>query len=163
MPASLRDTYDVVIGTNCVHATMNKTKTITRLKTLLNPQGFMVLSEVTQLVDWYDIVFGLLVARQRRVDLPPQPPESWVRSFEQAGFTKISYSRGPSPETNTQRLLVASNSQKVTKPPRGDEKQPAVQTVVYRDVNGTQIQADIYLPAHASSKAMPVGIRSSPN
>ena len=166
MPASLRDTYDVVIGTNCVHATMNKTKTITRLRTLLNPQGFMVLSEVTQLVDWYDIVFGLLEGWWLANDgstYPLQPPESWVRSFEQAGFTNISYSRGPSPETNTQRLLVASNSQKVTIPPRGDEKQPAVQTVVYKEVDGTQIEADIYLPAHASSKAMPVGIRSSPN
>lgn len=60
MPASLKDTYDIVIGTNCVHATTNKTKTIGRLKSLLNAQGFMVLSEVTQLVDWYDIVFGLL-------------------------------------------------------------------------------------------------------
>lgn len=166
MPASLKDTYDIVIGTNCVHATTNKTKTISRLRGLLNTQGFIVLSEVTQLVDWYDIVFGLLDGWWLANDgstYPLQPPESWVRSFEQAGFSNISYSRGPSPESNTQRLLVASNSQKVTKPPRDEDKKAVMQTVVYKEVDGTQIEADIYLPAHASSKAMPVGTRSSPN
>ncbi|KAL9104896.1 MAG: hypothetical protein Q9163_000213 [Psora crenata] len=60
MPASLQGQYDIVIGTNCVHATTNKMRTISRLRSLLYGQGFIVLSEVTQLVDWYDIVFGLL-------------------------------------------------------------------------------------------------------
>ena len=163
MPASLKDTYDIVIGTNCVHATTNKTKTISRLKSLLNAQGFIVLSEVTQLIDWYDIVFGLLDGWWLANDgstYPLQPPESWVRSFEQAGFSQISFSHGASPEINTQRLLVASNSEKVTESPYGEEKQPTVQTVVYKEIDDTQIEADIYLPAYASSKAMPVGIRS---
>lgn len=165
MPASLKDTFDIVIGTNCVHATTNKTKSISRLRSILNAQGFIVLSEVTQLIDWYDIVFGLLDGWWLANDgstYPLQPPESWLRSFEQAGFSNISWSRGASPESNTQRLLVASNSQKVTKPPCGKEKQPTVQTVVYKEVDDTQIEADIYLPAYASSKAMPVGIRSYP-
>ena len=166
MPASLQNQFDIVIGTNCVHATTNKTKTIGRLKSLLNAQGFMVLSEVTELVDWYDIVFGLLDGWWLANDgstYPLQPPESWVGSFEEAGFNNISYSQGLSPESNTQRLLVASNSQKVTKPPRAEEKRPAVQTVVYKEVDDTRIEADIYLPASVSSKAMPVGMSSSLN
>lgn len=159
MPASLKDTYDIVIGTNCVHATSNKTKTVGRLRSVLNAQGFIVLSEVTQLVDWYDIVFGLLDGWWlAEVDAYPiQPPDSWVRSFEEAGFSKISYSRGPSAESNTQRLLVASNNQKVTAPLRSEEKRTAMQTVVYKEVDDTQIEADIFLPTQASSKAMPVG------
>jgi len=166
MPASLLNTYDIVIGTNCVHATTNKTKTISRLKTTLNAQGFMVLSEVTQLVDWYDIVFGLLDGWWLANDgstYPLQPPESWVRSFEQAGLSRISYSQGPSPESNTQRLLVASNDQKVAAPARAEGKQHGVQTVVYKEIDDTQIEADIYVPAQASAKAMPVGTHSSPN
>ena len=166
MPASLQNTYDIVLGTNCVHATTNKTKTITRLKSLLNAQGFIVLSEVTQLVDWYDIVFGLLDGWWLANDgstYPLQPPESWVRSFETAGFNsnKISYSQGESPESNTQRLLVASNNQKVTAPLRREEKKPSVQTVVYKEVDDTQIEADIYMPTQASTKAMPIGTLSS--
>ena len=165
MPASLRDTYDIVIGTNCVHATTNKTKTIARLRSILNARGFMVLSEVTELVDWYDIVFGLLDGWWLANDgstYPLQPPESWVRSFEQAGFSRISYSQGPSPESNTQRLLVASNNQKVTTSPRGEEKLPSVQTVVYKEVDGTQVEADIYLPTQAPAKPMPIGTHTSP-
>ena len=166
MPASLQNTYDIVLGTNCVHATTNKTKTITRLKSLLNAQGFIVLSEVTQLVDWYDIVFGLLDGWWLANDgstYPLQPPESWVQSFETAGFSsnKISYSQGQSPESNTQRLLVASNNQKVTAPLRREEKMPSVQTVVYKEVDDTQIEADIYMPTQASTKAMPIGTLSS--
>ena len=166
MPASLQDTYDIVIGTNCVHATTNKTKTITRLKSLLNAQGFIVLSEVTQLVDWYDIVFGLLDGWWLANDgstYPLQPPDSWVRSFETAGFSsnRISYSQGQSPECNTQRLLIASNNQKVIAPLRREEKGPSVQTVVYKEVDDTQIEADIYMPTQASTKAMPIGTLSS--
>lgn len=165
MPASLKDTHDIVIGTNCVHATTNKMKTISRLKSTLNAQGFMVLSEVTQLVDWYDIVFGLLDGWWLANDgstYPLQPPESWVRSLEQAGFSRVSYSQGPSLESNTQRMLVASNNHRVTAPLRDEEKRCGVQTVVYKEVDETQIEADIYLPAHASAKAMPVGTRTSP-
>ena len=160
MPASLKDTYDIIIGTNCVHATTNKTKTVGRLKEALNPQGFLVLSEVTQLVDWYDIVFGLLEGWWLANDgstYPLQPPESWVKSFETVGFTRMSYSHGPSPESNSQRLLVASRNSKVIDPMRTEEGARDVQTVVYKEVDGTTIEADIYMPAQASAKAMPVG------
>lgn len=165
MPASLKDTYDIVIGTNCVHATTNKTKTVSRLKEIINPQGFLVLSEVTQLVDWYDIVFGLLEGWWLANDgstYPLQPPESWVKSFDTAGFSRVSYSQGPSPESNTQRLLVASRNEKVTTPLRKTAMLPNVQTVAYKEVDGVPIEADIYLPAKVSAKAMPVGTCSSP-
>ena len=164
MPASLKDTYDIVIGTNCVHATTDKTKTVARLREILNPRGFLVLSEVTELVDWYDIVFGLLEGWWLAKDgstYPLQPPESWVRSFETAGYSRISYSQGPSPEANTQRLLVASRNEKVTAPLRKAETMPSVQTVVYKEVDGTSIEADIYLPEQVPAKAMPVGTYSS--
>ena len=165
MPTALKGKYDIVIGTNCVHATTNKTETIGRLKSILNAQGFIVLSEVTQLVDWYDIVFGLLDGWWLANDgstYPLQPPESWVRSFEHAGFKKISYSQGPSPESNTQRLLVASNDQTVNAPIRHQGKQSEMQTVVYKEVDNTPIEADIYLPAQACTKAMPIGTHLTP-
>lgn len=164
MPDSLKNSFDIIIGTNCVHATSDKTKTIGRLKSLLNEQGFIVLSEVTQLVDWYDIVFGLLEGWWLANDgstYPLQSPESWVRSFEQAGFSKfcISYSGGSSPESNTQRLLVASNKHEVSVDNfHSREKRPKMETVVYKEVGGVNIEADIYLPAHTPAVAMPIGI-----
>ena len=127
MPASLQDTCIIVIGTDWVHTTMNKAKTITRLKSLLNAQGFTVLSEVTQLVDWYDIVFGLLDGWWVANDGSTYPPpDSRVRSFEYAGYSssRILYSQGSSRKCNTQRLLIASNNKKVISPLRREEERP---------------------------------------
>ncbi|KAL9046401.1 MAG: hypothetical protein Q9214_000753 [Letrouitia sp. 1 TL-2023] len=166
MPTALRNTYDMIIGTNCVHATTNRATTIGRLKSLLNEQGFIVLSEVTQLVDWYDIVFGLLDGWWLANDgstYPLQPPESWMQSFEQAGFdrTQVTYSQGSSRESNTQRLLLASNKHKVSaikSPSDAEEERPSMQTVVYKSVNDVEIEADVYLPVHLPAKSMSVAI-----
>ena len=166
MPAPLQGMYDVVIGTNCVHATTNKTKTSERLRSLLNGTGFVVLSEVTQVCDWYDIVFGLLDGWWLANDgstYPLQPPSSWMRSFEDAGFggNRICYTQGPNPESNTQRLLVASNDANIVAPKRQVEGvgKDKVKTVVWKEVDGVKIEADIYLPADPKpDKALPIGI-----
>ncbi|KAI9709676.1 MAG: hypothetical protein M1828_002375 [Chrysothrix sp. TS-e1954] len=165
VPEDLKGKYDVVIGTNCVHATTDKAKTIGRLKALLNEQGFIVLSEVTQLVDWYDIVFGMLEGWWLAKDgssYPLQPPESWVRSFEQAGFPSgnITYSSGSSPESNTQRLLVASNKHEVSATSHSQKAQekPRIQSVVYKEVEDVRVEADVFLPTYKPAKPMPVAI-----
>ena len=163
---SLKDKYDIVIGTNCVHATTNKANSTGRLRELLRKDGFIVLSEVTQIIDWYDIVFGLLDGwwLANDADYPLQPPESWMSSFKEAGYTSVSYSQGQTPESNTQRLLIASKKE-VSTPVRAPivslsgGVEHVVDTIVYKEVDGTQILADIYLPRKASGKAMPVGNR----
>ena len=169
MPASLKEQYDIVIGTNCVHATTDRTKTICRLKSLLTHRGCIILSEVTQPIDWYDIVFGLLdgwwIANDGST-YPLQPPESWVSSFKQAGFNNrsVTYSSGSSRESNTQVLFVASNEQEVSKDGLSVEEDilPRMKTVVYKEVENISIEADIYLPRQVPSEAMPVGILVSP-
>ena len=168
VPEGLKDKYDVVIGTNCVHATTNKANSTRRLRELLRKDGFIVLSEVTQIVDWYDIVFGLLDGwwLANDADYPLQPPEAWMTSFEEAGYTSVSYSQGPTPESNTQRLLVASKKEVSTPsrapvvPANGGAGQ-AVETVVYKEVDGTQIMADVFLPASPPNQAMPVGTKEA--
>ena len=164
VPEVLKDKYDIVIGTNCVHATTNKANSTRRLRELLRKDGFTVLSEVCQIIDWYDIVFGLLDGwwLANDADYPLQPPESWMSSLEEAGYTSVSYSQGPTPESNTQRLLVASTKE-VSTPVRTPTTslnagaEYTVDTVVYKEVDGTQILADIYSPTKAPGKAMPVG------
>ena len=163
-PATLLGQFDIIIGTNCVHATANKTESVGRLKKLLRKNGFIVLSEVTRLVDWYDIVFGLLDGWWlAKIDpYPIQPAESWMASFKEVGFENMSYSRGPSPESNTQRLLIASLREVRQPPPTAPdsfirEGGHTVETVVYKDVDGIEVGADVYLPQTASHKAMPIG------
>lgn len=168
IPPLLKGTYDIVIGTNCVHATTSKVRTISRLKSLLNNQGFIVLSEVTELIDWYDIVFGLLDGWWIADDnskYPLQPPESWVQAFQQAGFmnSNITYSRGVSPESNSQRLFIASINCEVSADTLDNRKTiTSMQTVVYKEVEDIKVEADIYLPLQSSVTAMPVGTLSSP-
>ena len=164
MPEDLIGGYDIVIGTNCVHATSDRIKTICNLKRLLNDQGFIVLSEVTQFIDWYDIVFGLLEGWWLAKDgsYPLQSPESWVQTFEEAGFNSgnITYSGGLNPESNTQRLFVASNKRETganTTSARVGE-QPSIRTAVYKEVKDIKVEADIYLPEHNVTGAMPVGM-----
>ena len=163
VPGALQGTFDIVIGTNCVHATINRTTSIKRLKTLLNGGGFIVLSEVTQMVDWYDIVFGLLEGWWLATDgseYPLQTAQSWSEAFERAGFdsNKIAYSVGFTPEANMQRLLVASNRHtSSTIRSDGNLTQPEIKSLVYKETEGTKIAADVYLPRQAPSKAMPVG------
>ena len=165
-PASHRNRYDIVIGTNCVHATTNKTSSVGRLRQTLRNDGFIVLSEVTQLVDWYDIVFGLLDGWWLANDgstYPLQEVNSWMKSFAEVGFIGKTYSKGLTPESNTQRLLIASQKEVSTRPQsrvtavRGGAQEYTVETVVYKEVDGIQIPADIYLPRTPRGKAMPVG------
>lgn len=74
---SLQGKYDIVIGTNVVHATSNIIRSCVRIKSLLRDGRVMILSEVTHKVDWYDLVFGLLEGRwcfKDGRDYPLQPP-----------------------------------------------------------------------------------------
>ena len=164
---SMKGQYDIIVGTNCVHATKNKTRSLRRLSQLLRQDGIVVLSEVTELVDWYDIVFGLLDGwwLAEEDTYPLQPPESWMHSFEEAGYQSADYSRGSKPESRSQRLLVGSNK-KVKAPGvkrlQGTRKSDfTLHTVVYKEEHGVKIEADIYVPTEAVEEAMPIGILMS--
>lgn len=166
IPPSLKGRYDIIIGTNCVHATTSKTASLSKLRQLLSPDSFIVLSEVTELVDWYIVVCGLLEGWCLAKDgstYPLQPPESWMLSMKEAGFSSASYSQGPSPESSTQRLLVASPKKFIVPPrntpaPLNGRGDALVETVVYKEVVGTKISGGMFLPNPNSGKAMLVGM-----
>lgn len=151
--------FDIIIGTNCVHATQDRTATMSRLKQLLNPSGFMILSEVTEVVGWYDITYGLLDSWWLDKDgrYPLQPPEVWMQNVKKSGFPSASYSQGPTAELNMQRLLVASMRQDVKLPQRALPR-PSLETVVYKSVDGVDIHADICFPQQPPADAMPVAL-----
>lgn len=108
-PSSFRSKYDLVIGTNVVHATSNVVKSCSRLKDLLHTDGIIALSEVTCIVNWYDIVFGLLegwwCAEDGR-EYPLQPPNYWISALNDAGFSECAVSNSPGKEGETQRIVI---------------------------------------------------------
>ena len=165
-PASLQSTYDIVIGTNVVHATSNIVNSTKRLRSLLRKGGFIVLSEVTRIVDWYDLVYGLLDGWWAFKDTrtyPLQPAEEWVRDLREAGFESVSYSRGDTEESNTQQLIIGST--RPTKVTSTSEPVKArlrrsfkTETMPYKIVDDTEILADVYFPEQqAATEPLPIG------
>ena len=165
VPASMEGKYDIAIGTNCVHATADKTASVENIGRLLNRDGFLVLSEVTKIVDWYDIVYGLLDGwwLDKSGSYPLAPAATWMHYFKQAGFRTSSHTKGPSQESLTQQLLLASKQELVPLPSRAAVSTPvsAAKTVVYKEVGGVEIHADIYLPPTPPDLDMPIGRQSN--
>lgn len=103
---ALKDKFDMVIGTMVVHATSDRIASCSRLHELLVEGGFLMLSEGTEVVDWYDATFGLLEGWWLSGDYALQPEDVWMSTFSQAGFAQCGFSKSPMPESKLQRLLV---------------------------------------------------------
>jgi acyl transferase domain-containing protein/acyl carrier protein len=165
-PAKLQGQYDVVLGTNVVHATADVVQSSIRIRSLLRKGGFLVLSEVTQIIDWYDLVFGLLSgwwAFTDGRDYPLQPPDVWMRMMKDAGFKSSAYSGGSGELSNSHKIIIASMNEAGASVVNGIAKEKSrynykTETVTYKHVNGLDIQADIYFSNNGPpSRPMPIG------
>ncbi|TVY45279.1 3-methylorcinaldehyde synthase [Lachnellula subtilissima] len=169
VPVAFQNRFDVVVSANCVHATTNRTSSCRRLREVLNGDGFIVLSEVTRVMDWYDICFGLLDGwwlAEGRNAYPLQPAEAWMSTFEAAGFVSTGYSHGPTLEANSQQLLVASKKpwdtpatmEIMPDTPHGQNGAHSVETMTYKEVDNVQIHADVYFPLRTPPSPMPIAL-----
>jgi SAM-dependent methyltransferase len=161
VPATLQGKYDIVIGTYVVHATSDVVNSCTRIKSLLRKDGFMVLLEITCIINWFDLVFGLLSGWWSAKDgrsYPLQPAEVWSRYLRDAGFSSYGCTTGSTKESTTQQLIVGSTRQAQTVT-RYEVKCYEIETVPYKEVDDLRIQADIYYPTpqYQSSAPMPIG------
>ncbi|KAL8699113.1 MAG: hypothetical protein Q9224_001556 [Gallowayella concinna] len=163
-PSGCLGQYDVVLATNVVHATKDLVASTTRMKSLLKAGGFICLSEITKVIDWHNIVFGLLPGWWSFTDgrtYALQSAEEWMSIFKKAGFESTGYSTGSSPEAKTQQLLIGSTiaRQEKSAPFGASKDDPVISTVVYKTVSETDIHADIYFPDdHQSSGPMPIAL-----
>lgn len=111
IPDSFKSAFDIVVGANVVHATTDRVDTCSRLRETLRDGGILVLSEITRVIDWYDIVFGLLdgwwLAEGGR-GYPIQSARKWMEVFRKAGFGECGFSgsSGGEAEAESQQLLV---------------------------------------------------------
>ena len=169
---TLQGKYDFVLGTNVVHATTNIVQTVRRLKTMLKAEGFIVLSEVLRVIDWYDLVYGPLDGWWCMTDgreYPLQPSKYWMDAFKEAGFHSSSFT-GTNEESLTQSLLVGSMRQPKV-PPASMSELPhprlsnicRIETTAYKVVDDVSIMADIYYPDQQPPKPMPIGNTYKPS
>lgn len=165
-PPLLFSKYDMIVATNVVHATSNLVRSISAIKALLRPGGFVCLSEITRSIEWHNLVFGLLSGWWCFNDgrtYALQHAEEWMRDFKKAGFSSMSYSDGDSAEARSQQLLIGSTRPR--KVQLGDLRVESklrpkyrIQTMVYKIVDNTHIEADVYFPREPNAtQAMPVG------
>ena len=165
-PKSLRGKYDLVLATNVVHATSNLVNSMRHMKELLRDGGLIVMSEITLLIDWYELVFGLLegwwLAKDGRQH-PLQTADAWCEDLKKAGFKSARASNDGSRESVSQQLIVGSTLESQAKPIRKSldfilPQNSFLETVTYKVVDDTEISADIYYPkTFQSPKPMPVG------
>lgn len=167
-----RGGFDIVLATNTVHATADTVASCRRLRETLTPAGgLVILAELTCHIDWCDICFGLLDGWWLADGpiAPLQTADEWMATFMEAGFQSFGYSRGTLAGANTAQLLVGCNTlwentipkavaagqpEAEGKEGRGDYH---LKTMVYKDIDGVQIHADVYVPKQPASSPMPIG------
>ena len=167
--------YDIILSTNCIHATKNLVQSTTNIRKMLRPDGVLCLVELTRNLYWFDLVFGLLegwwlfndgrehaLANERR----------WERELYNSGFRWVDWSDSTTLESGILRVITAS-PQKVA--PHGIISRLALgngsttnsssdhntmkETLTFKEVDGLELLADVYYPPEVveHGRTLPVG------
>ena len=146
--------YDIVISSNCIHATRDLTKSCTNIKNMLRLDGILCLVELTRNLFWFDLVFGLLEGWWLFEDGREHvlANESlWDECLRRAGFQWIDWTEGDSEESRILRVIAASPSKELPSVRLGTSTGPrkpeqSEETVLFKQEGNTQLLADIYYP-----------------
>jgi acyl transferase domain-containing protein/SAM-dependent methyltransferase/acyl carrier protein len=127
-------TYDVVLSTNCLHATDNIRRTLANAKAALRRDGLLIINEISSLTLYNHLTFGLLdgwwLFEDPELRIPGCPGlylEQWQRVLSEEGFHSLVF---PAPDVRALgQQVVAAHSNGVvrqyhairatTKPPAG--------------------------------------------
>ncbi|KAG7058454.1 polyketide synthase [Colletotrichum scovillei] len=152
--------YDIVLATNCIHATTNLHNSLTNINKLLRPHGFVSLVELTTRNYWLDMVFGLLDGWWLYDDGRPYvlaTPEFWDDTMRQVGFQHVSWTGGHKRESEVCRVItgfkqpVQDASQHHSIP---QEKAGGVETIVFTHTDKQlPLRADIHYPSSSQASA----------
>ncbi|MCA0456393.1 MAG: acyltransferase domain-containing protein [Chloroflexi bacterium] len=88
------NSYDLILAANALHATRDLGQTLDHVRSLLAPNGRVILFEATHHHEWYDITTGLIEGWGRfeddlRGDNPLLKPEEWDAAFREHGFEQV--------------------------------------------------------------------------
>lgn len=166
-PQTLLGQYDIIISTNCIHATRDLSLSCTNIRKMLCPDGVLCLVELTQNLFWFDLVFGLLegwwLFNDGREHVLANE-KLWRLSLERAGFEWVDWSQGDSSESRILRVITASASKTISCSTETRQSDPGdckitQETVVFKEEIGAKLHADIYYPEHTCdpSATLPVG------
>ena len=159
--------YDIVISTNCIHATHDLTKSCTNIRKMLRPDGILCLVELTQNLFWFDLVFGLLEGWWLFEDGREHVLANerlWDQNLRRAGFQWVEWTKGDSAESRILRVIVASPSKGLYSSHKDEitdslDSERNLETVMFKQEGETQLLADIYYPEEVGdpNSSRPVG------
>ncbi|WP_238845871.1 type I polyketide synthase [Nostoc edaphicum] len=112
------NSFDIIIAANVLHATKDLSQTITNVKSLLAPNGLLILLEGTRPSSWLDLIFGLTEGwwRFQDKDLRPTYPlistQQWHNLLQVNGFTNVADITPNSvlPEVLAQQAVIVAQS-----------------------------------------------------
>ncbi|KAL3438034.1 hypothetical protein BDV09DRAFT_206002 [Aspergillus tetrazonus] len=109
-PADELRNQHLVLASNAIHATHNLGVSLSNIHQALRPDGFLMMLEMTEVVPFVDLVFGLLEGwwlfddgRHHAV----VPAEHWERELHRAGFGHVDWTDGNLPENTFQKVIIA--------------------------------------------------------
>ncbi|KAJ5748649.1 uncharacterized protein N7511_010345 [Penicillium nucicola] len=158
-PKEMLGQYDVILSSNCVHATPSIMRSTKNINSLLRPDGILCLIELTRNLFWFDLVFGLLEGwwmfddgRQHAL----ATEYAWDKALRQAGYQWVDWSSNSSKESEILRLIVASPANIGSQ----DTALVLEETVTFAEKDGVQLQADIFYPTEVetSSRSRPIAL-----
>ncbi|WQF89974.1 Putative Acyl transferase domain superfamily, quinone oxidoreductase/zeta-crystallin, thiolase [Colletotrichum destructivum] len=85
--------YDLIVASNVLHATPDLTKTLQHVRTLLKPEGRLLMHELCCDTKWINFIMGYLSGwwlgeSDGRKDEPYISPDRWEERLALAGFSK---------------------------------------------------------------------------
>ncbi|KAI7785801.1 hypothetical protein LA080_005918 [Diaporthe eres] len=170
LPQWALDSFDIVVSTNCVHATRDLARSTSNINSMLRTDHEAMLCLVELMptdLYWFDLVFGLLEGwwmfdDGRNYALANE--EHWKRVLRDVGFGWVRWTNSPSREASVLKIIAASKHETTTDIEAGSLSAPGnlanKETVVFKKVDGLELHADIYYPEQPVqvSKALPIAL-----
>ncbi|KAA8652644.1 Type I Polyketide synthases (Type I PKS) [Aspergillus tanneri] len=109
-PQRMMASYDLVISSNCIHATKSLPRSCSNINKLLRDDGMLCLLELTRPQGWLDCVFGLLEGWWRFEDGRTHvlsTEDEWKQVLMDSGFQYVDWTDDGSWESSQFRLFMA--------------------------------------------------------
>ncbi|KAI5917195.1 hypothetical protein F4810DRAFT_718129 [Camillea tinctor] len=166
-PPELRSKFDIIIATNCIHATKNARSSAENIAALLCDDGIFCLIEFTKRMLWFDVVYGLLEGWWAFEDGRQHALADewfWDQALRAAGFDNISWTDGDSAEAQTMRVICGFKGA-IEKSPSfsvGVTKRAGIptETFIWKRESDLEFKADVYFPNTADdpTKRRPIAL-----
>lgn len=103
----------IVLASNAIHATHSLTKSGEHIRSALRPDGFLMMLEMTGIVPFIDVIFGLLEGWWLFDDGRTHaiaPVSRWEKDLQSVGFGHVDWTDGSLPENEIQKVIIAMAS-----------------------------------------------------